>query len=401
MSLEEQRPACRLLPCSHFWPIMHSSKLQPGQLSLADFDFDLPPELIAQHPAAERSASRLLDARTKLHDRRFSELPSLLREGDLLVFNDTEVLKARLFGVKPSGGTVELLVERVLEDNRVAAHMRANRKPASGTLIRMHGGFEAEVLGRWPDARGELFELRMSADPYELMRRHGHVPLPPYIKHEDDVNDADRYQTVFARVPGSVAAPTAALHFDEALLDRLRKCGIRSAHLTLHVGAGTFQPVKVDDPALHRMHSERFFVPGATLQAIAETRNSGGRVIAVGTTTVRALESVAHERHLAEPGPGAGTWNDWAGETDIFITPGHRFAWIDMLVTNFHLPRSTLLMLVSAFAGMQVIRDAYAHALANRYRFFSYGDAMLLACCSPINTTAESKAPPVSTPLDS
>ena len=350
--------------------------LRPGQFSLADFDFDLPPELIAQHPAPERSASRLLDARGDLRDRVYSELPELLEPGDLMVFNDTRVIKARLFGAKASGGAVELLVERVLDGHEVVAHMRASRKPAAGSRLLMQGGFEAEVLGRWPRPDGALFHLRLSGEPHALMQAHGHVPLPPYITHADDADDARRYQTVFARVPGSVAAPTAALHFDEALLERLRERGVRSAHLTLHVGAGTFQPVKVDDPALHHMHSERFEVPGATLRAIAETRARGGRVLAVGTTTVRALESVA--RDLGPEGLAVGAARDWSGETDIFIAPGHRFAWIDLLLTNFHLPRSTLLMLVSAFAGMEPIRGAYAHAVRERYRFFSYGDGMLL-----------------------
>ena len=353
-----------------------SSSLRPGQFSLSDFDFELPPELIAQHPAPERSASRLLDARAGLQDRVFSDLPELLQAGDLLVFNDTRVIKARLFGAKASGGAVELLVERVLDGHEVLAHMRASRKPATGSRLRMQGGFDAEVLGRWPEPDGALFRLRLSDDPHALMQQHGHVPLPPYITHADDADDERRYQTVFARVPGSVAAPTAALHFDQALLERLRERGVRSAHLTLHVGAGTFQPVKVDDPALHHMHSERFVVPAGTLQAIAETRAAGGRVVAVGTTTVRALESVA--RDLGADGLNTGTARDWSGETDIFIAPGHQFAWIDMLVTNFHLPKSTLMMLVSAFAGMQPIREAYAHAVRRRYRFFSYGDSMLL-----------------------
>ena len=356
-------------------PTSPSSSLRPGQWSLSDFDFELPAERIAQHPSPVRSASRLLDARAELRDRVFAELPSLLESGDLLVFNDTRVIKARLFGTKASGGAVELLVERVLDGHEVVAHMRASRKPAPGSRLRMQGGFEAEVLGRWPRPDGALFHLRLSDEPHALMQRHGHVPLPPYITHADDADDARRYQTVFARVPGSVAAPTAALHFDQPLLDALRERGVDSAHLTLHVGAGTFQPVKVDDPALHPMHSERFAVPGATLRAIDETRARGGRVIAVGTTTVRALESVARDAGAAALQP---PWRDWSGETDIFIAPGHRFAWIDLLLTNFHLPKSTLLMLVSAFAGMQPIRDAYAHAVRQGYRFFSYGDAMLL-----------------------
>ena len=349
-----------------------------GGLRLADFDFHLPPELIAQHPAAERSASRLLDARSQPPtDRVFRDLPELLQSGDLLVFNDTQVIKARLFGAKPTGGAVELLVERVLDGNEVLAHLRASKKPAPGTVLDMQGGFHAEVLGRWPDAGGALFRLRLSGDPYALMQAHGHVPLPPYIHHADDADDARRYQTVFARVPGSVAAPTAALHFDEALLAALDARGVTRAHVTLHVGAGTFQPVKVADIARHRMHSERFEVPGETLAAIDRARARGGRVIAVGTTTVRTLETVAQRLDS-----GAQMGRDWPtlrGETDIFITPGHRFALVDLLITNFHLPRSTLLMLVSAFAGTETIRTAYAHAIAERYRFFSYGDAMLLA----------------------
>ncbi len=348
-----------------------------GGLRLADFDFHLPPELIAQHPAAERSASRLLDARSQPPtDRVFRDLPELLQSGDLLVFNDTQVIKARLFGAKPTGGAVELLVERVLDGNEVLAHLRASKKPAPGTVLDMQGGFHAEVLGRWPDAGGALFRLRLSGDPYALMQAHGHVPLPPYIHHADDADDARRYQTVFARVPGSVAAPTAALHFDEALLAALDARGVTRAHVTLHVGAGTFQPVKVADIARHRMHSERFEVPGETLAAINRARARGGRVIAVGTTTVRTLETVAQRLDS-----GAQMGRDWPtlrGETDIFITPGHRFALVDLLITNFHLPRSTLLMLVSAFAGTETIRTAYAHAIAERYRFFSYGDAMLL-----------------------
>ena len=349
-----------------------------GGLRLADFDFHLPPELIAQHPAAERSASRLLDARSQPPtDRVFRDLPELLQSGDLLVFNDTQVIKARLFGAKPTGGAVELLVERVLDGNEVLAHLRASKKPAPGTVLDMQGGFHAEVLGRWPDAGGALFRLRLSGDPYALMQAHGHVPLPPYIHHADDADDARRYQTVFARVPGSVAAPTAALHFDEALLAALDARGVTRAHVTLHVGAGTFQPVKVADIARHRMHSERFEVPGETLAAIDRARARGGRVIAVGTTTVRTLETVAQRLDS-----GAQMGRDWPtlrGETDIFITPGHRFALVDLLITNFHLPRSTLLMLVSAFAGTETIRTAYAHAIVERYRFFSYGDAMLLA----------------------
>ncbi|MDE1953064.1 MAG: tRNA preQ1(34) S-adenosylmethionine ribosyltransferase-isomerase QueA [Betaproteobacteria bacterium] len=352
-----------------------------GALRVADFDFHLPPERIAQHPAAERTASRLLDARQHaLSDRVFRDLPQLLEAGDLLVFNDTKVIKARLFGSKASGGRLELLVERVQQDGMVLAHLRASKKPRPGDVLAMDGGFTAELLGRWPDEAGALFRLRFSNDAYALMERHGHVPLPPYIRHADDADDARRYQTVFAREPGSVAAPTAALHFDEALLTALEARGVRRAHVTLHVGAGTFQPVKGDDITTHHMHSERYAMPAATLDAITQTRESGGRIVAVGTTTVRTLETVAQRLALEhEYAPSSsGHWPMLQGETNIFITPGYAFQMVDLLITNFHLPRSTLLMLVSAFAGTERIRTAYAHAVAEGYRFFSYGDAMLL-----------------------
>jgi S-adenosylmethionine:tRNA ribosyltransferase-isomerase len=335
--------------------------------TLGDFDFALPPDLIAQHPAAERSASRLLDGTgTSPLDRVFRELPSLLRAGDLLVFNDTQVVKARLFGKKPTGGQLELLVERVLSGNEVVAHMKVSKKPPVGTVLAMDGGFTATLLGRWPDADGPLFRFRFSDDPYSLMERHGHVPLPPYIEHADTAEDAQRYQTVFARRPGAVAAPTAALHFDEGVLEALDARGVQRASVTLHVGAGTFQPVKTEDIAQHRMHSEWYEVPAATQQAIAALRERGGRLVAVGTTTVRTLESWARS-------------GEAQGDTDIFITPGFAFREIDLLITNFHLPKSTLLMLVSAFAGYEHMMDLYRHAIAQRYRFFSYGDAMLLA----------------------
>jgi len=332
----------------------------------SDFDFDLPPELIAQHPAAERSAARLLDGSGMPPvDRVFRDLPGLLAPGDLLVFNDTQVVKARLFGEKPSGGKLELLIERVLPDGTVAAHMKVSKKPPPGTLLRMAGGFTAELLGRWPDARGALFHLRLSDDPYTLMAAHGHVPLPPYITHGDTAEDAARYQTIFARRPGAVAAPTAALHFDAPLLAALDARGVQRAAVTLHVGAGTFQPVKTERIAEHAMHFERYEVPAATQAAIADCRARGARVVAVGTTSVRALESWARG--------GAAS-----GDTDIFITPGFRFQVTDALITNFHLPRSTLMMLVSAFAGYERVMALYRHAIAQRYRFFSYGDAMWL-----------------------
>lgn len=340
--------------------------------TLSDFDFTLPEELIAQHPAAQRSASRLLDGREDLPvDRRFTELPGLLLPGDLLVFNDTKVVKARLFGQKASGGKLELLIERVLsphadEGHEVAAHMKVSKKPLPGAVLQMDGGFTATLLGRWPEESGPLYRFRLSSDPYALMAQHGHVPLPPYITHTDSADDEQRYQTVFAKNPGAVAAPTAALHFDEAVLAELEARGIRRASVTLHVGAGTFQPVKAENIADHTMHFERFEVPTATQEAIATCKARGGRVVAVGTTTVRALES------HAKFGPDCN-------DTNIFITPGFEFAVVDLLLTNFHLPKSTLMMLVSAFSGYEHIMALYRHAIAQRYRFFSYGDGMLLA----------------------
>ena len=340
--------------------------------SLSDFDFALPEDLIAQHPAAERSASRLLDGRgSTAIDRRFTELATLLLPGDLLVFNDTKVVKARLFGHKASGGRLELLIERVLPvtgdaTHEVAAHLRVSKKPLPGAVMQMDGGFTATLLGRWPNADGPLYRFRLGDDPYALMAKHGHVPLPPYITHADSADDERRYQTVFAKNPGAVAAPTAALHFDEAVLATLAARGVQRAQVTLHVGAGTFQPVKTENIVDHVMHFERFEVPPATTRAMADCKARGGRVVAVGTTTVRALESAA------KFGPACD-------DTNIFITPGFKFAVVDLLLTNFHLPKSTLMMLVSAFAGYEHIMAIYAHAIAQRYRFFSYGDSMLLA----------------------
>ncbi len=344
--------------------------------TLSDFDFELPEALVAQHPAAERSGSRLLDGRQSPSvDRIFRELPTLLKTGDLLVFNDTKVINARLFGEKATGGKVELLIERVLGGNQVAAHMRVSKKPEVGATIKLISapGFEdglcATLLGRWPNVDGPIYRFVLSNDkgddPYTLMERHGHVPLPPYITHTDSAQDAQRYQTVFAKNPGAVAAPTAALHFDEALLAQLDAVGVQRAHVTLHVGAGTFQPVKTENLAEHHMHSEWYEVPAATEQAIAACKARGGRVVAVGTTTVRTLESWA-QTGLA------------SGDTTIFITPGFEFKLIDVLVTNFHLPKSSLMMLVSAFAGYDHIMGLYREAIAREYRFFSYGDAMLL-----------------------
>ena len=338
-------------------------------LTVADFDYALPPELIAQHPAAERSASRLLDGRGREpKDRAFRELPSLLRAGDLLVFNDTRVIKARLFGEKASGGAVQLLVERVLPGHEVLAHLRASKAPRPGSLLRLAEAFDAEVLGRaGPD--DALYHLRFPDDPFALLQAHGHVPLPPYIDHADAPADEARYQTVFAARPGAVAAPTAALHFDEALLQALQDHGVQRAAVTLHVGAGTFQPVRSETLDGHRMHSEWFEVGAATVQAIEATRAAGGRIVAVGTTTLRALESAAR----------GGRLRSGAAETELFITPGFEFRVVDLLITNFHLPRSTLMMLVSAFAGHAHVMALYRHAVEARYRFFSYGDAMLLA----------------------
>ncbi len=342
--------------------------------TLGDFDFALPPQLIAQHPVAERSGSRLLDGR-ELHavDRMFRELPSLLRKGDLMVFNDTRVVKARLFGEKPTGGKLELLIERVLQGREVVAHMKVSKKPAPGTQLLMAGGFTATLTGRWPEADGPLFRFMLSDDPHVLMQRHGHVPLPPYIERSQAgpiadpaaAEDESRYQTVFAKHPGAVAAPTAALHFDDAVLADIDALGVQRATVTLHVGAGTFQPVKTVNIAEHRMHSERYVVPEATQQAIEATRKRGGRIVAVGTTSVRTLESWAMS-------------GEAVGDTSIFITPGFRFQLTDLLLTNFHLPRSTLMMMVSALAGYDHVMALYRHAIAQRYRFFSYGDAMLL-----------------------
>jgi len=330
-----------------------------------DFDFELPAELIAQHPLAERSASRLLDAsEPEPIDRSFRELPRLLAPGDLLVFNDTRVVKARLYGAKQSGGRIELLVERVLAGREVLAHVRANKAPRAGARLRIGGAFDAEVLGR----DGALYRLRFPGDPLALLARHGQVPLPPYIRHAGTDDDERRYQSVFAARPGAVAAPTAALHFDQGVLDALDARGVRRTALTLHVGAGTFQPVRAEELAAHRMHAEWFEVPPATVEAIDAARAAQGRIVACGTTSLRALESAALSGRLE-----AGS-----GETTLFVTPGFRFRVVDVLITNFHLPRSTLLMLVSAFAGSERIRALYAHAIERGYRFYSYGDAMLL-----------------------
>lgn len=339
-----------------------------ADLNLSDFDYPLPPELIAQHPAERRDASRLLhlDGGGTPHDRQFTDLPSLLRTGDLLVFNNTRVIKARLRGHKTSGGQVEVLVERILGAQHALAHVRASKSPRPGSrLLLGDPSFEVEVAGR----REELFELIFPTSVLDLLARHGSVPLPPYITHAADAEDESRYQTVYATNPGAVAAPTAGLHFDQSMLDRLGDMGVDSAFVTLHVGAGTFQPVRVSHIRDHIMHAERYVVPAETLRKVRETRARAGRVIAVGTTSVRSLEAAARE------GDGVHTAE---GDTRLFITPGYEFASVDALITNFHLPQSTLLMLVSALAGMEPIQRAYAHAVQSRYRFFSYGDAMFI-----------------------
>jgi S-adenosylmethionine:tRNA ribosyltransferase-isomerase len=339
------------------------------QFTLADFDFTLPEELIAQFPAEQRRQSRLLhvDAPSDaLCDDFFRHLPAYLKAGDLLVFNNTRVIKARLHGVKESGGKIEVLVERVLDEHHVLAHIRASHSPQPGSALLLEGCLAARVL----EKEGALYRLEFADDEpvLTLLERHGSLPLPPYITHAPDAVDETRYQTVYAREPGAVAAPTAGLHFDAEMLAELEAMGVRTAYVTLHVGAGTFQPVRVDNIADHKMHSECYQVPQETVDAILRARSEGGRVMAVGTTSLRALESAA----------AGGTLQAGYGETSIFITPGYRFRVVERLLTNFHLPKSTLLMLVSAFAGMDNIRRAYRHAVEQRYRFFSYGDAMLI-----------------------
>ena len=337
-------------------------------MRLADFDYELPPGLIAQHPAAERAASRLLhvDRDAVLHDRMFRDIVSLVDARDLLVFNDTKVIKARLHGKKDSGGEVEILVERVVDPMRALAHVRASKPPKAGRQIRLARGGVVEVLGR----AGELFELLFLDGPVlDVLEAWGEVPLPPYITHAAESDDERRYQTVYARVPGAIAAPTAGLHFDTPTLDALRAKGVALASLTLHVGAGTFQPVRAEKIEDHEMHREWLNVGAELVEKIHRTRARDGRVIAVGTTVVRALEAARGERGEVEP---------FAGETCIFIFPGYRITSVDGLITNFHLPESTLLMLVSAFAGREFVLSAYRHAVEQRYRFYSYGDAMLV-----------------------
>src|SRR6266852_1886822 len=337
-------------------------------LSIEDFDYELPSELIAQHPSETRSGSRLLCVgMASIADRRFSELPQLLAPGDLLVFNDTQVIKARLFGRKETGGHIEVLIERALSEHEALAQVHAGRPAKPGSTLRLAGGLDVRVLG----GVGEFYHLRFpeSGTVLELLERHGSVPLPPYITRAPRGEDERRYQTVYARSAGAVAAPTAGLHFDEPLLAALAKRGVEFAWVTLHAGAGTFQPVRVKNLAKHRMHGERYEIPEATVAAVEAAKGRGGRIVAVGTTTVRCLEASAAARGI----PFAGT-----AETDLFITPGFDFRVADRLVTNFHLPKSTLLVLVSAFAGIERVRRAYGHAIERRYRFYSYGDAMLV-----------------------
>ncbi|MGZ9044664.1 MAG: tRNA preQ1(34) S-adenosylmethionine ribosyltransferase-isomerase QueA [Telluria sp.] len=333
--------------------------------SLSDFDFNLPPERIAQLPLADRSASRLLHLDgDNIIDRRFADIVDLLQAGDLLVMNDTRVLKARFFGAKDTGGVVEVLVERVLDNRTVLAQVRASKSPKPGTKIRLADAFDVTAGER----AGEFFTLHFDADVFELIEAHGRLPLPPYIEHDADEFDETRYQTVYSKEPGAVAAPTAGLHFDEALLAKLKDKGVNFAYVTLHVGAGTFQPVRVEALAEHKMHTEWYTVPQETVDAVKAAKAAGRDVVAVGTTSLRALESASQTGELV-----AGS-----ADTALFITPGYTFKTVSRLVTNFHLPKSTLLMLVSAFAGYDEIRAAYAHAIASEYRFFSYGDAMLL-----------------------
>ena len=333
----------------------------------ADFNYELPDALIAREPAPCRADSRLLhlDGSTgAIVDRAFRDLPALLRAGDLLVFNDTRVVPARLYARKATGGRAEILLERVIDGPRALVQLKTSKPPAAGSTLELDGGGQARVAGR----DGEFWVLDFGGPAAEVFERQGEMPLPPYLRRAPESWDRERYQTVYAREPGAVAAPTAGLHFDEVTIEACRSVGVDTARVTLHVGAGTFQPVRADDIADHVMHAERAEVPAATCESISACRARGGRVLAVGTTAVRALESAA----------AAGPLAPWAGDTRLFITPGYRFRVVDRLLTNFHLPESTLLMLVSAFAGTARVLAAYRHAVVGRYRFFSYGDAMLV-----------------------
>lgn len=342
-------------------------------LTLDDFDYHLPDELIAQFPAASRTASRLLHVATdgSLSDRQFSDVISLFNPGDLLVFNDTRVIKARLHGNKDTGGRVEVLVERILTSNAALAHVRASKSPQPGTGLQLDGGYRAMVKDREDD----LFLLEFETPVLDTLDAVGHVPLPPYITHEDGAQDLERYQTVYARHPGAVAAPTAGLHFDQPLLDALAARGVQQAFVTLHVGAGTFQPVRESDLSRHKMHAEWYTIEENCVCAIEQARKRGSRVIAIGTTSVRALESSA-ATHQGQVRTGSN-------QTRLFIKPGFHWNVVDAMITNFHLPKSTLLMLVAAMTGLDTMHRAYAHAVQNRYRFFSYGDAMFIEKSTP------------------
>jgi S-adenosylmethionine:tRNA ribosyltransferase-isomerase len=333
-------------------------------MQISDFDYALPEALIARYPASERRASRLLDVGQSLVDRRFADLPTLLRPADLVVFNDTRVIPARLHGAKETGGRVEILVERVQDERHALAQVRASKSPRPGVKIELAGGAEATVVGR----SSEFFELEFSTPVLPLLDSVGEVPLPPYLGREAETGDTERYQTVYARDPGAVAAPTAGLHFDQAMLDETLAGGVRHAYITLHVGAGTFQALRREQIEENRLHQERVIVDAATSEAVTETRSAGGRVIAVGTTAVRALETASRSGSIAP----------FSGETELFILPGYEFRSVDAMITNFHLPQSSLLMLVAAFAGRERVLDAYAHAVREEYRFFSYGDSMFL-----------------------
>lgn len=340
-------------------------------MRVADFSFELPDELIARYPMAQRNASRLLtlDGNTgELGDKQFTDLLAMINPGDLMVFNNTRVIPARMFGQKASGGKLEILVERMLDDKRILAHVRSSKSPKVDSLINLDGGYQMKMVAR----HDTLFELELLAEHtiLEVLEAVGHMPLPPYIDRPDEDADKERYQTVYNQTPGAVAAPTAGLHFDDAMLEALKAKGVNIAFVTLHVGAGTFQPVRVDNVLEHKMHSEWANVPQDVVDLIAQTKAAGKRVVAVGTTSVRSLESAARA--------SKGELQAFSGDTDIFIYPGYQFQIIDAMVTNFHLPESTLIMLVSAFAGFEHVIGAYQHAIAQKYRFFSYGDAMFV-----------------------
>ena len=335
----------------------------------SDFHYELPAELIAQQPLAQRTDSRLLHIdvrRSRYDDRRFVDLPQLLQPNDLLIFNDTRVIPARVFGNKPSGGKVEIMLERILDGRRILAHVNASKPLRAEAPVQLVAGVTATFIARHDD----LFELELSHDPLAFFLQHGALPLPPYIDRAADQGDTERYQTVYSKQLGAVAAPTAGLHFDKDMIEQLGRQGVRSAYVTLHVGAGTFQPVRVDNLDDHKMHQEFVQLPAETCVAINNTRALGGRVIAVGTTVVRSLESAAQMSD--------GTLKPFDGDTGLFIRPGYQFRVVDAMITNFHLPESTLLMLVCAFGGYELMMNAYQHAVAQRYRFFSYGDAMLI-----------------------